>query len=47
MEVHKHPHHVIHKKKWGEYLLEFLMLFLSVFLGFVTESIKKFFIKFK
>ena len=23
MEVHKHPHHVMHKKKWGEYLLEF------------------------
>ncbi len=23
MEVHKHPHHVTHKKKWGEYLLEF------------------------
>ena len=35
MEVHKHPHHVTHKKKWGEYLLEFFMLFLAVFLGFV------------
>jgi len=34
MEVHKHPHHVMHKKKWGEYVLEFLMLFLAVFLGF-------------
>ena len=22
MEVHKHPHHVTHKKKWGEYLLK-------------------------
>ncbi len=31
MEVHKHPHHVMHKKKWGEYLLEFFMLFLAVF----------------
>lgn len=38
MEVHKHPHHVTHKKKWGEYLLEFLMLFLAVFLGFVAEN---------
>lgn len=37
MESH-HPHHVTHKKKWGEYLLEFLMLFLAVFLGFVTEN---------
>ena len=37
MEVHKHPHHVTHKKKWGEYLLEFSMLFLAVFLGFLAE----------
>jgi hypothetical protein len=37
MEVHKHPHHVTHKKKWSEYLLEFLMLFLAVFLGFLAE----------
>jgi hypothetical protein len=38
MEVHKHPHHVTHKKKWGEYVLEFLMLFLAVFLGFIAEN---------
>ena len=38
MEVHKHPHHVTHKKKWGEYLLEFAMLFLAVFLGFLAEN---------
>jgi hypothetical protein len=37
MEVHKHPHHVTHKKKWREYLLEFLMVFLAVFLGFLAE----------
>ncbi|MEP6674058.1 MAG: hypothetical protein ABJA78_02860 [Ferruginibacter sp.] len=41
MEVHKHPHHVTHKKKWGEYMLEFLMLFLAVFLGFVAENIRE------
>jgi hypothetical protein len=41
MEVHKHPHHVAHKKKWGEYLLEFLMLFLAVFLGFLAENIRE------
>jgi hypothetical protein len=41
MEVHRHPHHVTHKKKWGEYLLEFLMLFLAVFLGFVAENIRE------
>jgi hypothetical protein len=41
MEVHKHPHHVTHKKKWGEYVLEFVMLFLAVFLGFVAENIRE------
>ena len=41
MEVHKHPHHVTHKKKWPEYLLEFLMLFLAVFLGFLAENIRE------
>ena len=41
MEVHKHPHHVTHKKKWGEYLLEFFMLFLAVFLGFIAESYRE------
>jgi hypothetical protein len=41
MEVHKHPHHVTHKKKWGEYLLEFLMLFLAVTLGFFAENIRE------
>ncbi len=38
MEVH-HPHHVMHKKKWGEYLLEFFMLFLAVFLGLALKII--------
>ncbi|MEJ0079946.1 MAG: hypothetical protein WDM78_03045 [Puia sp.] len=41
MEVHKHPHHVTHKKKWIEYLLEFFMLFLAVFLGFIAENIRE------
>lgn len=41
MEVHKHPHHVTHKKKWGEYLLEFSMLFLAVFLGFLAENLRE------
>src|SRR3982750_4314445 len=41
MEVHKHPHHVTHKKKWGEYFLEFLMLFLAVTLGFIAENIRE------
>ncbi|MEI6087454.1 MAG: hypothetical protein WCR66_07705 [Bacteroidota bacterium] len=41
MEIHKHPHHVTHKKKWGEYMLEFFMLFLAVFLGFLAENIRE------
>ena len=41
MEVHKHPHHVTHKKKWGEYLLEFLMIFFAVFLGFLAENLRE------
>jgi hypothetical protein len=41
MEVHKHSQHVTHKKKWGEYLLEFLMLFLAVTLGFFAENMRE------
>ena len=41
MEVQKHPHHVMHSKKWSEYVLEFFMLFLAVFLGFVAENIRE------
>lgn len=41
MEVHKHPHHVMHSKKWHEYLLEFLMIFLAVTLGFFAENIRE------
>ena len=40
MEVH-HPHHVTHKKKTSEYILEFLMLFFAVFLGFIAENVRE------
>ena len=40
MEVH-HSHGVTHKKKWTEYLLEFFMLFLAVFLGFLAENVRE------
>lgn len=36
-----HPHHPNHKKKWSEYALEFVMLFLAVFLGFSAENIRE------
>src|SRR5690349_21775228 len=35
MDVHHHTHHG--KKKWTEYIWEFLMLFLAVFCGFLAE----------
>jgi hypothetical protein len=41
MEVHKHPHHVTHKKRWAEYFLEFLMIFLAVTLGFFAENYRE------
>jgi hypothetical protein len=41
MEVHSHSHHATHKKTWTSYLLEFFMLFLAVFLGFVAENIRE------
>src|ERR1700675_129997 len=41
MEVHKHPHDVMHKKKWTEYFLEFIMIFLAVTLGFFAESYRE------
>ncbi|MCU7551008.1 hypothetical protein OCK74_17955 [Chitinophagaceae bacterium LB-8] len=40
MEV-PHIHHITHKKKWTEYLLDFFMLFLAVFLGFVAENFRE------
>ena len=40
MEVH-HPHHPTHKKKWSEYIIEFLMLFAAVTLGFFAENVRE------
>lgn len=36
MEVHHHGH-VHHQSRWKEYLFQFFMLFLAVFLGFLAE----------
>lgn len=44
MEVH-HPHHVMHKKEYKEYILEFLMLFIAISLGFFAENIREHFIE--
>jgi hypothetical protein len=41
MEVHHHPdlHHK--KKRWREYFLEFLMIFLAVSLGFFADNLRE------
>ena len=44
MEVHHHPHvdsDSHRKKKFKEYFLEFLMIFLAVTLGFFAESLRE------
>ena len=40
MEVH-HSHHIGHKKKWNEYIIEFIMLFVAVSLGFLAENLRE------
>ena len=40
MEVH-HAHHPTHKKKWSEYIIEFIMLFTAVTLGFFAENVRE------
>jgi hypothetical protein len=44
MEVHHHPH-IHHKKKWKEYLFEFLMLFLAVTAGFFVENTREHYVE--
>lgn len=39
MEVHHHPR--VEKKKFKEYLFEFIMIFLAVTLGFIAENIRE------
>jgi hypothetical protein len=47
MEVHHHPdlHHK--PKKWKEYFLEFLMIFLAVTMGFFAESYREHLVEIK
>lgn len=41
MEVHHHPHLPHGKKKFRDYFLEFLMIFLAVTLGFLAENLRE------
>ncbi|MDP4286259.1 MAG: hypothetical protein Q8891_17770 [Bacteroidota bacterium] len=42
MEVHHHPDMHHKKKKFKEYFLEFIMIFLAVTLGFFAENIREY-----
>jgi hypothetical protein len=41
MEVHHHTDLKHRKKRWTEYFLEFLMIFLAVTLGFLAENLRE------
>jgi len=41
MEVHHHPQLVHKEKPWKEYLLEGLMIFIAVSMGFIAENIRE------
>lgn len=41
MAIRRYPQQVLLAKKWGEYVLEFFMLFLAVFLGFLAENYRE------
>jgi hypothetical protein len=47
MEVHHHPELHHKPKKWKEYLLEFLMIFLAVTMGFISENVREHFVETK
>ncbi|NCW12921.1 MAG: hypothetical protein EBV82_07085, partial [Chitinophagia bacterium] len=47
MEVHHHPHVPNHAKPWKEYLLEGLMIFVAVTLGYAAENIREHFVETK
>ncbi len=40
-EVHLHPDYLHKPKKWKEYFIEFLLIFLAVTLGFFAENIRE------
>ncbi len=44
MEVHHHPELHHKHKKWKDYFLEFLMIFLAVTMGFIAENIREHFV---
>jgi len=45
MEVHHHPHISKHTKPWKEYLLEGLMIFIAVTLGYAAENMREHYVE--
>jgi hypothetical protein len=41
MEIHHHPQLEHKKKHWKEYILEGLMIFIAVMMGFIAENIRE------
>ncbi len=41
MEVHHHPHVPNHSKPWKEYIIEGLMIFVAVTLGYAAENVRE------
>jgi hypothetical protein len=44
MEVHHHPHVPNNPKPWKEYLIEGLMIFVAVTLGYGAENVREHYI---
>jgi len=44
MEVHHHPHVPNHSKPWKEYIIEGLMIFVAVTLGYGAENVREHYI---
>lgn len=47
MEVHHHPHIPTYAKPWKEYLLEGLMIFVAVTLGYGAENVREHYVETK
>ncbi len=45
MEVHHHPHVPHHTKPWKEYIIEGIMIFVAVTLGYGAENIREHFVE--
>jgi len=45
MEVHHHPHVANHSKPWKEYIIEGIMIFVAVSLGYGAENVREHYVE--